>query len=209
MYSECIVLPRAVPEEPLPKELHGRILAISNRSLCSRPFLEQLRRVCLFHPAALVLREKDLTEDAYEALARQVLDLCASYQVPCILHSFPEAARRLGVTEIHLPLWKLREVSRSGGLGGFGVIGVSIHSVEEALEAQKLGAGYLTAGHIYATNCKKGVPPRGIGFLKDVCSAVSLPVFAIGGIRLDGGQMRDLMGCNAVGGCIMSGMMEL
>ena len=43
-------------------ELRGHILAITNRNLCSRPFEEQVRRVCCFHPAALILREKDLPD---------------------------------------------------------------------------------------------------------------------------------------------------
>ena len=187
----------------------SRILAVSNRSLCTRPFLEQIDRVCRFHPAAQILREKDLAAEDYETLAGQVLGVCASYQVPCILHSFPEAARHLSVSAIHLPLWKLKETAQSGELDGFQTIGVSVHSLEEALKAQELGATYLTAGHIYATDCKRGLPPRGIGFLKEVCEAVDLPVFAIGGIRLDGSQMAELLECGAAGGCIMSGMMEL
>ena len=48
-------------------------------------------------------------------------------------------------------------------------IGVSIHSAEEAKEAVSLGASYLTAGHIFTTDCKKGVPARGLEFLKEVC----------------------------------------
>ena len=61
-------------------------MAVSNRSLCTRPFMDQVRRICCFHPAALVLREKDMDEADYESMAREVLKLCASYQVPCILH---------------------------------------------------------------------------------------------------------------------------
>lgn len=45
------------------------VVAVTNRSLCTRPFLEQVERVCAFQPAALILREKDLDESAYEALA--------------------------------------------------------------------------------------------------------------------------------------------
>lgn len=43
------------------------------------------------------------------------------------------------------------------------LLGTSVHSLEEAREAQTLGADYLTAGHIYATDCKRGLPPRGTG----------------------------------------------
>lgn len=98
---------------------------------------------------------------------------------------------------------------RKKQLDGFTTIGVSVHAANEALEAQSLGATYLTAGHIYATDCKKGLPPRGTAFLREICQTVSIPVYAIGGIRLEAAQIREVMSCGAVGGCIMSGMMAL
>ena len=70
------------------------IIAVTNRRLCQRPFLEQLERVCSVRPAGVILREKDLTEAQYQTLAEKVLALCRRYDVPCILHGFPEAARK-------------------------------------------------------------------------------------------------------------------
>ena len=81
--------------------------------------------------------------------------------------------------------------------------------MEEAEEAQKLSATYLTAGHIYTTDCKKGLPPRGIDFLKEVCGAVTIPVYAIGGIHAGTGQIQEVIKCGASGGCIMSEMMRI
>lgn len=120
-----------------------------------------------------------------------------------------ETARQLGADKIHLPLWRLREASGTGLLDGFKTIGVSVHSVEEALEAEALGASYLIAGHIYATDCKKGLPARGTGFLRAVCEAADIPVYGIGGIHLDEAQIKEVLGCGAAGGCIMSGMMRI
>ena len=183
------------------------IIAVTNRQLCTRPFLEQMERVCLSRPKAVILREKDLPEDQYEKLAKEVLAICRARQVPCILHTYPEAARHLGWRAIHLPLPLLREYA--GRLDGFPVIGTSVHSVEDALEAQGLGATYMTAGHIYATDCKKGLPPRGTEFLRQVCGQVHIPVYAIGGIKPDKRQIHEVMACGAAGGCVMSGMMTL
>ena len=67
---------------------YGQVVAVTNRSLTERPFLEQIRRVCEMHPDALILREKDLSEKEYEELAKKVMAICAEYQVPCILHTF-------------------------------------------------------------------------------------------------------------------------
>lgn len=106
----------------------------------------------------------------------------------------------------------------------FKVIGTSVHSVEDAIKAEQLGATYMTAGHIFATDCKKGLPPRGLDFLKNVCDAVEIPVYAIGGINIASNdnstaydamphisvpRLADVMECGATGGCIMSGMMRI
>ena len=89
--------------------------------------------------------------------------------------------------------------------GDFLAVGCSVHSVEEAKEAQKLGATYLTAGHIYTTDCKKGLPPRGLDFLREICNAVTIPVYAIGGIHAGTRQIQEVMDCGASGACIMYG----
>ena len=65
------------------------------------------------------------------------------------------------------------------------------------------------SGHIYATDCKKGLPARGTGFLRAVCEAADIPVYGIGGIHLDEAQIKEVLGCGAAGGCIMSGMMRV
>lgn len=197
------------------------IIAVTNRKLCDRPFAEQIRRVCAVHPSALLLREKDLAPEEYRALAEEVLAICVQYDVTCILHTYPEAAEHTGNRRLHLPLAKLRELGTSERQPAYDMLGCSVHSVEEALEAESLGATYLVAGHIYATDCKRGVPPRGISFLREMCTAVSLPIYAIGGIRLESRtealdapqpckqQMREIFSCGAKGACIMSGMMRL
>ena len=183
-----------------------KVLAVSNRRLCSIPFEEQIERVCQWKPGGLILREKDLPEEEYLLLAKEILGLCEQYDVPCIFHTYVNAARELGGSSIHLPLPLLRRYA--GTLDDFRVIGTSVHSPEEAREACGLGATYLTAGHINATDCKKGLPPRGTEFLREVCSCVELPVYAIGGIKPEESKIQEVLDCGAAGGCIMSEMMR-
>ena len=152
-----------------------KVIAVSNRKLCERPFLKQIERVCQMKPQAIILREKAL---------------------------------ELECTSVHLPLPELRKLPEDVK-EQFQRIGTSVHSVEDAKEAERLGVSYITAGHIYVTDCKKGLAPRGLGFLKDVCSTVNVPVYAIGGIKFDKKQWEELKQKGASGGCIMSGMMEL
>ena len=189
------------------KEEYKNVITVTNRKLSSRPFMEQMERVVKLHPKAVILREKDLSEEEYAELAAQILTLCKQYQVPCMLHTYLETARKLQHPYIHLSLFLLKENSEK--LSDFLAVGCSIHSVEEAKEAQKLGATYLTAGHSYTTDCKKGLPPRGLDFLREVCNAVTIPVYAIGGIHAGTGQIREVMECGASGACIMSEMMKI
>ena len=131
--------------------------------------------------------------------------ICRCYDVPCILHSFMDAAIALGADAIHLPLPLLREMTAEQRTR-FAVLGASCHSLADVREAEALGCTYITAGHIFATDCKKGLPGRGLDFLRQVCAGTTLPVYAIGGIAAD--NIDAVRGTGAAGACVMSGMMR-
>lgn len=184
------------------------ILAITNRNICKGDFLKHIENICTLNKVygkfKIVLREKDLSEEEYEKLSKDVLNICRKYNVGCMLHTYYNVAKELGCDKIHLPLNILRENPELRD--EFKVIGASIHSKEDAIEAEKLGASYITAGHIFNTDCKKGIPGRGIEFLKDVVQNVNIPVYAIGGISSS--NMDEVIKAGAYGVCIMSGLMK-
>lgn len=165
----------------------------------------QLKKVVQAGTAEVILREKDLDEKSYEELAEKVKVICAGEQVLLTLHTYPEAAKRLGIRRIHLSFSAFLSMD-DREKSNFDAIGVSVHSAEEAVQAQKAGASYVTAGHIFATDCKRGLPPRGLFFLQKVCQATELPVYAIGGIRPDNGA--DCIRAGAAGLCLMSSLMK-
>ena len=180
------------------------ILCVTNRKLCQESFLTRIERIAACHPAGIILREKDMLPEAYKELAAAVMGICGQYDVKCILHSFPAVAISLHADAIHLPLYLLRELSREQK-AHFRVLGASCHSVEDALEAQALGCTYITAGHVFQTDCKKGIPGRGVEFLRNVWAAVDIPVYGIGGIDADNiALVRDT---GASGACLMSSLM--
>lgn len=181
------------------------ILCVTSRALCADDFLGRIGRIAAARPAGILLREKDLPEGEYQALAEQVLQICGRHRVPCILHTFADAAIELRAGALHVPLPVLREMT-AAQKGRFTTLGASCHSVEDALEAQRLGCTYLTAGHIFDTACKKGLPGRGLEFLKAVCESVSLPVYAIGGISAE--NIAAVRRAGARGACVMSALME-
>lgn len=189
------------------------VIAVTNRRLSQRPFLEQIKRVCQLRPEAVILREKDLSETEYAKLAEEVYNITTSYDVRLIIHTYINVARELGINTVHMSLHNMREYRKEfiDNVNKINNIktGCSIHSVEEAVEARNMGASYITAGHVYATDCKKGLAPRGLDFLKNVCDSVDIPVYAIGGINIDEGRRKEVKKYGAAGSCIMSGMMKV
>lgn len=186
----------------------SRVIAVTNRRLCEGDFTEQIRKICELGVRAVILREKDLPEEEYQKLAERVLEISEKFSVPCILHQYVDVAGRLGCKRIHLPLHLLLEEKnkKENRLHDFTQIGASIHSVSDAIAAQKAGATYLTAGHIYPTSCKPGLAPRGISFLEEVCKSVTIPVYAIGGIHAE--QIPEVLKAGATGACMMSELMK-
>ena len=186
------------------------ILCVTNRTLCPDDFLQRLEQIAAAHPGGIILREKDLSRAEYMELARQTLAICRKYNVTCILHSFTDVAIELGADALHMPLSVLRDMNQipetKRKLAQFTALGASCHSVEDALEAEKMGCTYITAGHIFATDCKKGLPGRGLDFLKNVCESVSIPVYAIGGIHSS--NIAAVRSAGAKGACVMSGLMQ-
>jgi thiamine-phosphate pyrophosphorylase len=181
------------------------ILCVTNRRLCGEDFLKRIDALAACHPAGIILREKDLTAQEYQRLALQALAICQKHHTRCILHGFADAALALNAAAIHLPLEQLRQLD-DRQKASFSVLGASCHSLSDALEAQRLGCTYITAGHIFDTNCKKGLPERGITFLREIVHAVKLPVYAIGGI--DRQNMAQIRRAGAAGACVMSGAMQ-
>ena len=178
------------------------IICVTNRKLCQGDFLTRIEEIAQQRPDVIILREKDLPEPEYTILAKKVMEICQRYGVICILHSFVNSAIQLNAECIHLPMPLLRQNAGQK----YPLIGTSCHSVEEAQEAELLGANYIIAGHIFDTDCKKGLPGRGIEFLREVCRSVSIPVYAIGGINET--NIKQIYPTGAKGVCLMSSLMQ-
>lgn len=177
------------------------VIAVTNRKLCNDCFAERVQKILSAEPFLVILREKDLSDSEYEQLAGEVISGNDNYRQILSLNR-PVIAAKLGVENVHLTIHDLRENSRPESIKR---VGASVHSADEAKEAQSLRADYLIAGHIFTTDCKKGVPPRGIDFLREVVGSVKIPVFAIGGICEE--NFREPLENGAKGVCLMSEFM--
>lgn len=130
-----------------------RKICVTNRALAERPF--RTVSVCACH--------KTVCDDpagkrphgrGIRRTCRKSKKLCENTDTRLILHSFPDAAMHLGCTAIHMPLHRFTKMPEEQKQK-FLVRGVSVHSVEDARLAEQCGATYLTAGHVFVTDCKK------------------------------------------------------
>lgn len=180
------------------------VIFVTNRKLCNDDYISRLKQLAKLKPHAIILREKDLPTQEYELLAKQVKSVCEESEVTLIINQKIDVALRRNIPFIQLSMEDLRKYKEK--IDKFKCVGASVHSTDEALEAVRLGAGYLIAGHIYPTGCKKGVQPRGLHFLRELCSRVDVPVFAIGGITQE--RINEVLEAGAKGVCIMSQAMS-
>ena len=178
-----------------------RIICVTNRKLCAGDFIARLSEISRGGADYVILREKDLNETEYAELAARALGACGERLV---LHGTGALPLLRRLPRLHLPLAILENnpaLRREAEL-----LGVSVHSPEEAKRAESLGADYVTAGHIFDTSCKSGVPGRGRGFLRETAASVRIPVYAIGGISA--GNAAAVRDAGAAGACVMSGLMS-
>ena len=195
---------------------------ISNRKLCENENLEKQiekifsayeRKIILknFEIVAFTLREKDLKENEYLKLIEEIYPICQKYKINLILHQNYDLNLddKYKIDGIHLSynIFKsLNENIKAELIKKYKRIGVSVHSLNEAKEVENLGASYVVAGHIFETDCKKGLEPRGLKFIEDLSSALSIPIFAIGGI--DEKNSLSVIDSGAFGVCMMSSIMK-
>lgn len=204
---------------------YNKVVAVTNRHLCYNDYFEQIRKIIKAGVKIIIVREKDLQESDYLTLYEKAFETCREEyakakslheeepdsNILCIPHFYGEACEKFHVNALHLPFSLFCEYvkiyKQDTDKSGVALLGTSVHSVSEAVLAQELGASYITAGHIFATDCKKGAPPRGLNFLNDICGAVNIPVYAIGGINED--NYESALDAGAAKVCMMSEMMRL
>lgn len=195
---------------------------ISNRKLCENENLEKQiekifsayqRKIILenFEIVALTLREKDLYKNEYLKLVEKIYPICQKYRIDLILHQNYDLVLedKYNIEGIHLSYNTFKSLNkniREELIKKYKKIGVSIHSIDEAKEVENLGATYIVAGHIFKTDCKKDLEPRGLKFIQELSLILTIPIFAIGGINQENSHL--VINSGAFGVCMMSSLMK-
>ena len=150
----------------------------------------------------LQLREKNLSDVEILAEAQKLLPLCKAHHVPLIINDSVDIALAAGADGVHVGQEDLEAGLAREKLGPDKILGVSAHSVEEALRAQAQGADYLGVGAMFHTGTKQNVVATSPDTLRAICQAVTIPVVAIGGVT--GDNLPQLAGCGMAGAAVVS-----
>ena len=181
------------------------IIAVTDRKISAkRDLFEQLEAIADSSPDMIILREKDVSEAEYRYLAIECMRLCSYRGVRFCTNSFINVAAALDTGRIQVSFDSL--ISNNDKLRVFEEIWVSVHSLKEAVEAEKKGATHLIYGNVFETSCKPGARGKGIDELKKVCAGVTIPIYAIGGIDLHNAGKVIQAGCEGV--CVRSLLMR-
>ncbi|MCD8348132.1 MAG: thiamine phosphate synthase [Lachnospiraceae bacterium] len=180
-----------------------QLYAVTDRTwLGGHTLYEQVENALQGGVTCVQLREKNLPEEEFLAEAIAICRLCKQYGVPFIINDNLDIAQKCGANGVHVGQDDMRpdEVRRRVGDGM--IIGVTAHTVEEAVEAQKLGADYLGAGAVFQTGTKSNTVALSYDTLRDICASVQIPVVAIGGISRT--NLMSLAGSGVSGVAVVS-----
>lgn len=152
------------------------------------------------------LREKLSNGQTFFEKAKKLKELLRRYQVPLIINDRIDVALAIGADGVHigqsdLPLKAVREIVPKSM-----IVGVSVSTVEEALEAEENGATYLGVGAVFPTKSKADAEVLPTGMLDSIIEKVPIPIVAIGGIQLE--NVAQIQGKNIAGIAVVSGIMK-
>ncbi len=159
------------------------LYAVTDRSWVGRQNLyEQVEAALKGGATCIQLREKELSQEAFLKEAMEIAALCRKYGVPLFINDNVEVAIACHADGIHVGQEDMNAAQVRQLVGEEMMIGVSAHSVEEALAAEKNDADCLGVGAMFSTSTKTDASVLPKEVLRDICTAVSIPVVAIGGI---------------------------
>lgn len=153
-----------------------------------------------------MVREKNMPLESVKKLTISIVKLTEKYSATVVVNSYPELVHQTGAAGAHLP-WGMDVKAARHMVGEDGLIGVSTHSVEQAVESEKLGADYVTLSPIYPSISKAGYQnPAGLQMLRDAVQRLTIPVIALGGIKP--GNAKACVANGAAGVAVLGAVMK-
>jgi len=187
--------------------LSSRLLVVTDRHQTNgRPLVPLLQQVVNAVAPAIQLRERDLSARELVTLAHEVQAVTASHRSQLLINDRIDVALALEGVGVHLRSNSLPVSVARRLLGTQRLVGVSVHTVEEAIQVESQGADYIILGPIYATPSKQmfGLP-LGIHTLEKACRLVRTPIIGIGGVTA--ARARQMRGAGAFGVAVITAIL--
>ena len=178
---------------------------ITNRHLVdAEKYYEVIKTLSTLGLKRIILREKDLSSNELEDIYVNIKNIIED-DTKIIINSDIALARRVKAYGLNLSFNDFLKYKKQNLNDSF-VLGVSVHSLDEAILVEKLGADYILASNIYETKCKEGLKGKGVGFLREIKEKTSIKVIALGGITSK--NINEVLEEKVDGVAIMSAFME-
>jgi thiamine-phosphate pyrophosphorylase len=152
------------------------------------------------------LRAKHLSAVEIEKLANELHSATTRHRLPLVINDHPEIARNVHAEGVHLGQDDMAIAEARKIVGADCAIGKSTHSLDQAIRAFYEGADYIGFGPLFATPTKPDYPPIGLDDIGKVHDAVRIPIFCIGGIKLD--NLQKVLEAGAQRVVIVSGLLQ-
>lgn len=179
------------------------LYAVTDRSwLHGQSLYDQVREALEGGTTMLQLREKELDYGRFLEEGLEIQKLCRRFHVPFIINDNVTLAKEIGADGVHVGQSDMAAGDVRALLGPDKILGVSAQTVEQAVLAEKSGADYLGVGAVFPTGSKADAVEVSHNTLREICSAVSIPVVAIGGITRD--NISQLAGSGICGIAVIS-----
>jgi len=188
--------------------LSSRLLVVTDRHQTrGRPLVTLLQRVVNAGTPAIQLRERDLSTRELVTLAREVQAVTASRRSQLLINDRIDVALALEGVGVHLRSNSLPVSVARQMLGTQRLLGISVHSVEEAVQGESQGADYIVLGPIYDTPSKQLLgPPLGVHTVEKACRLVRIPIIGIGGVTA--ARAREMRRAGAFGAAVITAILS-
>ena len=150
----------------------------------------------------LQLREKELSDEEFLKEALEIKDMVKEYNIPFVINDNVDVAIKCDADGVHVGQSDMKATDVRSKIGKDKILGVSAHTLEEAKEAERMGADYLGVGAVFSTSTKLDADDVSFDTLKEICQSVNIPVVAIGGISKD--NILKLKGSHVDGVAVVS-----
>ncbi|MFQ5480207.1 MAG: thiamine phosphate synthase [Thermodesulfobacteriota bacterium] len=186
----------------------GRLMLITDSELFpdKESFLEGSKKALTGGVDTIQLREKTLSARELLCLAHELRKLTHKFRAKLIINERSDIAKLAEADGVHLPAAAFSAHDARALLGEKALIGVSAHSLGDALSAEAGGADYVTLSPIYHTPSKAAYgEPIGLGPLAETTAELKIPVYALGGINKK--RVKEVLHAGAAGVALISAIL--